>query len=55
MEHNKIEASLYTLVDDLNDRRITHKQFVHLFLDQVHPFADGNGGTCKILFADKLA
>ena len=55
MEHNKIETALYTLVDNFNDRRITHKQFVRLFLDQIHPFADGNGRTSKILFADKLA
>ena len=28
IEHNKIEAALYTLVDDFNGRRITHKQFL---------------------------
>ena len=55
MEHDKIEVALYSLVDNFSDRRITHKQFVHLFLDQIHPFADGNERTCQILFTDKLA
>ena len=54
MEANKIEAALYGLVDDFNDRKITHRKFVSTFLNEIHPFADGNGRTCKILFADKL-
>ena len=54
MTVDKTEATLYGLVDDFNDRRITHRQFVEIFLDQIHPFADGNGRTCKILFANKF-
>ena len=54
MTFDKIEAALYGLVDDFNDRRITHREFVRIFLDQIHPFSDGNGRTCKILFADKF-
>ena len=53
MDVNKIEAALYGLVDDFNDQRITHREFVLTFLD-MHPFADGNGRTCKVLFADKV-
>ena len=54
MDANKIETALYGLVDDFNDRRITHRDFVLLFLNEIHPFADGNGRTCKVLFADKI-
>ena len=54
MEANKIESALYRLADDFNDRKITHRKFLSTFLNEIHPFADGNGRTCKILFADKL-
>ena len=54
MDANKIELALYVLVDDFNNRRITHREFVLGFLDKIHPFADGNGKTCKILFAGKI-
>ena len=51
MTTDKIEASLYGLIDDFNDRRILHRFFCQTFLDQIHSFADGNGRACKILFA----
>ena len=54
MEANKIEAALYWLLDDFNDRRISHREFVLQFLNEIHPFADGNGRTCKVLFVDKI-
>ena len=54
MHSNKIELVLYGLVDDFNDRRITHRKFALDFLDKIHPFADGNSRTCKILFVDKI-
>ena len=54
MDSNKIEIALYGLVDDFNDRRITHRKFVLDFLDNIHPFVDGNDRTCKILFVDKI-
>ena len=53
MDVNNIEAALFGLVDDFNDRRITHREFVLTFLE-MHPFVDGNGRTCKVLFADKV-
>ena len=53
MDVNKIEAALYGLADDFNDQRITHREFVLTFLE-IHPLADGNGRTCKVLFADKV-
>ena len=54
MAANKIEVPLYGLVDNFNDRRITHTEFAQIVLDQIHPFADGNGRTCKVLFTDRL-
>ena len=54
MDASRIEAELYSLVDKFNDRRITPRAFCNTFLDKIHPFADGNDRTCKILFDDKI-
>ena len=51
MDKYFIEAALYCLVDQFNDRLMSHKDFCRIFLDQIHSFRDGNGRTCKILFA----
>ena len=48
-----IETELYTLADRFNDRQITPRVFCNIFLDKIHPFSDGNGRTCKILFEDR--
>ena len=53
MDFTKIELELYLLVDKFNERQITTRTFCDLFLDKIHPFLDGNGRTCKILFEDK--
>lgn len=53
MHYNKIETELYILIDQFNERHISAKRFCKKFLDEIHPFADGNGRTCKILFANK--
>ena len=45
-----IEQALYLLVDKFNERKVTHNQFCNIFLDLIHPFTDGNGRTCKLLF-----
>ena len=50
MDFSKIESELHNLVDQFNDRYISNRQFCKKFLDDIHPFADGNGRTCKILF-----
>ena len=50
----RIEAELYSLFDKFNNRRITPRAFCDTFLDKIHPFADGNGRTCKIFFDDKI-
>ena len=54
MDFTRIEAELYRLVDQFNERKITARTFCDIFLDKIHPFADGNSRTCKILFKDKI-
>ena len=54
MDVSRIEAELYSLADKFNDRWITPGAFCNTFLDKIHPFADRNGRTCKILFNDKI-
>ena len=54
MDASRMETELYSLVDKFNDRRITSRTFCDTFLDKIHPFADGNGRTCKILFDGKI-
>ena len=54
MDFTKIESELYRLVDQFNERKITARRFCDIFLDKIHPFADGNGRTCKLLFEDKI-
>ena len=54
LDFTKIEFELYNLIDLFNDRYITNREFYHTFLNKIYSFLDGNGRTCKILFADKL-
>ena len=54
MDNSLAEAALYSLVDQFNDRIISHKDFCRTFLDQIHPFWDGNSRTSKILFSDQI-
>ena len=54
IDFTRIESELYRLVDQFNKRKITASTFCDIFLDKIHPFADGNGRTCKILFEDKI-
>ena len=51
---SRIETELYSLVDKFSDRRITSRTFCDTLLDKIHPFADGNSRTYKILFDDKI-
>ena len=50
MISTKIESELYTLVDEFNERKISAREFCKSFLNKIHPFKDGNGRTCKVLF-----
>ena len=54
LDHSKIEFELYKLVDLFNERYITHRDFCQTFLNEIHPFLDGNGRTCKILFENRF-
>ena len=54
MDFTRIESELYRLVDKFNKRQITPRRFCDIFLDKIHPFADGNDRTCKILFKVKI-
>ena len=54
LDFTKIEFELYKLVDLFNDRYITNREFYHMFLNEIHPFLDGNGRTCKILFENRF-
>ena len=54
MDFTRIESELYKLVDQVNERKITPRTFCDIFLNKIHPFADGNGRTCKLLFEDKI-
>ena len=38
MDKSLVEAALYSLVDQFNDRTTSHKDFCRTFLDQMHPF-----------------
>ena len=53
MDFKQIESELYLLVDQFNERQISTKYFCSKFLNEIHPFLDGNGRTCKILFEEK--
>ena len=54
MDKFLIKRALYQLVDEFNDRKLTHKYFCNILLNLIHPFRDGNSRTCKILFADQI-
>ena len=54
MDFTRIESELYRLVEQFNERKITARTFCDIFLDKIHPFADRNGRTCKILFKNKI-
>ena len=54
LDFSEIEFELYKLVDQFNDRYITNRAFYTRFLNEIHPFLDGNGRTCKILFEHRL-
>ena len=38
--------------DQFNEREITSAKFKSILLKKIHPFYDGNGRTCQILFVN---
>ena len=43
MDWHNVEFVLHTVVDNFNDHLITKKDFCEKFLNDIHPFKDGNG------------
>ena len=54
IDKNLIEDELYQLVDQLNERKINHRNFYFALLNSLPPFYDGYGRTCKILFVSSF-
>ena len=50
MHFNQIESELYRLIDQFNDRYISKRYFIKKFLNEIHPFLDGNGRLVKLCF-----
>ena len=50
MHLDHIESELYRLIDQFNDRYILKRYFIKKFLNDIHPFADGNGRVVKLCF-----
>ena len=48
MHFDKIESELYRLIDQFNDRFISKRYFFIKFLNEIHPFLDGNGRLVKL-------
>ena len=45
---------LYQLLDQFNETKINHRDFYYALLNNIHPFYDWNGRTCKILFVSNF-
>ena len=54
MHFNQIESELYRLIDQFNDRYISKRYFIKKFLDEIHPFSDGNGRLIKLCFITSI-
>ena len=54
MHFNYIESELYTLIDQFNDRFISKRYFIKKFLNEIHPFLDGNGRLIKLCFLTSI-
>ena len=50
IDKDLIEDELYELIDQFNERKINDRDFCLALLNNIHPFYDGNGRTCKKLF-----
>ena len=47
-----VKDKFYQVIDQLNERKITSTKIYSIYLNNVHPFYDGNVRTCKMLFAN---
>ena len=55
MDKDLIEDKLYELTDQLNERKINHRDFYFTLLQNTHSLYDGNGRTCKVLFVTNFS
>ena len=51
MDKKLIEDKLYQTIDQSNEIKITSTTFYSIFSNKIHPFYNGSGKSCKILFA----
>ena len=54
MDSDLTEDNLYQLLDPLNERKINHRDFYSVLLDNIHPFYDRNGRTLKLSFVSNF-
>ena len=52
MDNDLIEDKFHHLKHRFSERKITSVKFYSILLNKIHPFDDGNGRRCKILFAN---
>ena len=48
MEKYVIEDLQYQSVDHFNEKQLNNRDFHFTLFENIHPFYDGNGRTCKI-------
>ena len=48
------EHKQHQLIHQFSERKINYRDFYIALFDNLHPFYDGNGRTCKILIYLKL-
>ena len=53
MENDPTEDRPYQGIDHFNEKQITLLKLYLICLNEIHPFYDGNGHLCKIIFANK--
>lgn len=53
MDKYLIEGKLYQLMDQFKEK-INHREFFLVLIENIYPFYDGNGKTCKMLFANNF-
>ena len=52
MDKELIGDKLYQIIDQFSGRKVTSTKFHSILINKIHPFYDGNGRRCKILFAN---
>ena len=52
MDKGLFEDKLYQRIEQFNERKSTSRKFYSILLNNIYPFYDRNGRTCKILFGN---